>query len=710
MATLCEFCNSLDFSVLGVLSRTEAERTGLIPRTRPDKKKLLREILEDHDSCPLCRKIYQLFEASRSGQLDGEACPENLKGGTVFLVYKLLASVDRCKDGRPAYVLVSLHMQFSVRRSYPDVGYFAPSFGYLRCSPGMAYEPRYWQVTANPPILPPKEYRYCGRDRPLQANQKLFLYWKRLCDASHGNACGYRYDGDSKPRLRFIDVERRCIVDSKSDNQSYVALSYVWGLANHALLTNSTNDEYRREGALTESRLPRTIADAIEVTKCLDERYLWIDSLCIIQDDEGDKLDLIPQMHTIYGLASVTIVAASGDNADAGLAGIRLGSRDQKQDIFTVKGVTLISSLEPLRMTKAILENSTWTQRSWTFQEGLFSARTLIFTPQQVYWACQQASWCESTCLETIEPPNFHRNIFGIPPHLSLWRSNEKIFPEAYLHIAEEFSGRKLTYDGDALDACSGILNAFKRDFFWAIPVPLFSKVLRWGPYPQPGLKRRLAACKWRSRDGTIKEVQFPSWSWIGWTGRSPLATRGLLDGGTAGLVFYRLGDTGDPQQIETAPILDNKDEIGADLLTVGWKDDSRTTICRQHISAQALEPSVLPTLICFWSSSVILIVRHKVPPADTQVDELTMFKPDILHAGNRFPSEWIHVPEARPGVDEQAEFVIISRFHLDHEDSLVALMVYWDSGVAYRCGSIGIKISDWVALNNRVWKPIVLG
>jgi len=242
--------------------------------------------------------------------------------------------------------------------------------------------------------------------------------------------------------------------------------------------------EYRREGALTESRLPRTIADAIEVTKCLNERYLWIDSLCTIQDDEGDKLDLIPQMHTIYGLASVAIVAASGDNADAGLAEVRLGSRDQGQDIFTAKGVTLISSLEPLRTTKAILENSIWTQRSWTFQEGLFSARALIFTSQQVYRVCQRASWRESTCLETIEPPNFRRNIFGIPPHLSLWRSN--VFPEAYLHIAEEFSGRKLTYDGDALDACSGILNAFKRDFFWAIPVSLFSRVLRWGPYPGP--------------------------------------------------------------------------------------------------------------------------------------------------------------------------------------------------------------------------------
>ena len=64
-----------------------------------------------------------------------------------------------------------------------------------------------------------------------------------------------------------------------------------------------------------------------------------------MQDDEPDRLEFIPKMHLIYGFASVTIVAATGDNADAGLPGVEEGSRTRRLTPFTIKGTSLLKHL-----------------------------------------------------------------------------------------------------------------------------------------------------------------------------------------------------------------------------------------------------------------------------------------------------------------------------------------------------------------------------
>ncbi|KAF6804772.1 tol protein [Colletotrichum musicola] len=68
-----------------------------------------------------------------------------------------------------------------------------------------------------------------------------------------------------------------------------------------------------RPGGLAEGRiwLPKTIRDALEVTRGLNVRYLWVDIVCVVQDDEADRREQICQMDMIYGHAAVTIVAAS---------------------------------------------------------------------------------------------------------------------------------------------------------------------------------------------------------------------------------------------------------------------------------------------------------------------------------------------------------------------------------------------------------------
>jgi hypothetical protein len=82
--------------------------------------------------------------------------------------------------------------------------------------------------------------------------------------------------------------------------------------------------------------IPRTIQDAITVTRKIEQKFIWVDALCILQDDEDDKAELIDSMGEIYRRPILTIVAAAGQNASYGLPGVAPGSRDIRQVIQQV--------------------------------------------------------------------------------------------------------------------------------------------------------------------------------------------------------------------------------------------------------------------------------------------------------------------------------------------------------------------------------------
>jgi hypothetical protein len=143
--------------------------------------------------------------------------------------------------------------------------------------------------------------------------------------------------------------------------------------------------------------------------------------LCIIQDSEIDKMHFVPRMNFIYGCAVLTIINATGDSALSGLPGVRPGTRFQEEVPFAMEeyydrdgsGATdtdgsnrmwLMQTHEPVRTQNQILGDSRWFTRGWTFQEAILSQRWLIFTPEQVYWECRQATWREDACWEL--PPN----------------------------------------------------------------------------------------------------------------------------------------------------------------------------------------------------------------------------------------------------------------------------------------------------------------
>ena len=155
---------------------------------------------------------------------------------------------------------------------------------------------------------------------------KLVASWIDRCKAQHGEQCARRsvdirqFLPATLEHLLVIDVEALCLRKLPRDAQ-YAALSYVWGRSADVVTSRKTNIANFCEQNGLAVELPRTIQDAIDVTKALGLKYLWVDSLCIQQDDLYTKEILIANMDTIYGNANITLVAATGNNANSGLSG-----------------------------------------------------------------------------------------------------------------------------------------------------------------------------------------------------------------------------------------------------------------------------------------------------------------------------------------------------------------------------------------------------
>ncbi|ORY65431.1 heterokaryon incompatibility protein-domain-containing protein, partial [Pseudomassariella vexata] len=204
-----------------------------------------------------------------------------------------------------------------------------------------------------------------------QADLRLFREWLRLCDSTHP-IC-QRSGGRVKvqpQQLWVVNVRENRVMKAPLDCR-YLALSYVWGPVHPLRLTKDTKEIIQREGALQlphiRSRIPQTIQDAMVTALAVNIEFLWVDTLCIPQDDRETKQELMQQMHLIYDNAVFTIVAAAGDDANRGLPGIRPGSRDTHQSVWQIGGLTFLDvEMDPFDGVGSGYQPSRWGTRAWT--------------------------------------------------------------------------------------------------------------------------------------------------------------------------------------------------------------------------------------------------------------------------------------------------------------------------------------------------------
>lgn len=197
--------------------------------------------------------------------------------------------------------------------------------------------------------------------------------WLTDCEAHHE---------DEKAQVRdpmdliLADVELQCLARLRSDVE-YLALSYVWG-GQHVVQTTTLNlIDFFLPGAFRHRhRPPKTLRDAIELTRRLEKKYIWIDSLCIVQDSP-EKHDILAQMDVVFSHASVTIVAVDGHSVHAALPGISSSSRPAVIQLEYINRRPFFS--EPPEFLNTHILGSHYESRGWTFQERILSRRLLYF-------------------------------------------------------------------------------------------------------------------------------------------------------------------------------------------------------------------------------------------------------------------------------------------------------------------------------------------
>lgn len=346
----------------------------------------------------------------------------------------------------------------------------------------------------------------------------------------------------SRLSLRLIDViEQRLI--GPIEAPKYIALSYMWGNITPFMLVQANISDLQKNGALSTDnpKIPQTIRDAIVVCRKLGERYLWVDSICIVQDVE-DKLAEIWQMDKIYQQAMLTIVAAYGTDANAGLPGVHPNTRPNSQHVVNLQGMKIANVLPGLGN---LVDAAPWNTRAWTYQERLLSTKRLYFCKDQLFFDCQHGQYREDMLIEPHSKTRPGKVTFDSDPkhgtaHKIAYR--KKLNLHVYEDIFFELTSRNLSYEEDIINAFQGVSNVLSRDLFnsspflFGIPLCMLDLALLW--YPTSTLHRR-------KRVGS-NPCYFPSWSWAGWVGHFELDWYGNISEKTTSQVGYLSADGSD--------------------------------------------------------------------------------------------------------------------------------------------------------------------
>jgi hypothetical protein len=358
--SLCEICTALELT---------PRRFVVLPgdsdakRNKPDKPTmklgLVKNIKEQSTSCPFCRLV---LKAISNGDI-----PEVEKGEAVSVTMSWNTTgpyqdADRPSRHTPLIRVLRLHLQ-------------TQSGGYVDIKTLNAFPEI--KLLANDAPTPSKSYfaRLIGDEIDFS----MVRNWLALCRVRHGDACNQSKTLDHSisdpateiPSFRLIDVVNNCIIPAPH-RCKYVGLSYVWGNINPSSilrLLKANLEDLEKPGSLARKehyeKIPLTIRDAMQVVKSLHLKYLWTDSLCIVQDDEddhGSKFDAISKMDLVYGAAYLTIVAATGTDANAGLPGLHSASRGVTQPVEELApGFRLVSEIN-----SGDYRSSVYYTRGWT--------------------------------------------------------------------------------------------------------------------------------------------------------------------------------------------------------------------------------------------------------------------------------------------------------------------------------------------------------
>jgi hypothetical protein len=241
--------------------------------------------------------------------------------------------------------------------------------------------------------------------------------------------------------------------------EQYVCLSHCWGKTNSILRTTSSNI-HKHLTKISWSSLPKTFQDAVVFTRKLRTRYLWIDSLCIIQDDKDDWFREAGKMCDVFQDSFLTLCATMAPDCNHGLFIDCV--LDELHDSRSKKIETTpweVYARRPINHStlptgRQIDGKSPLLKRGWVYQERLLASRVVHFGPQELIWECPNETTCECSLIDAYQPKQIHLDAL-------LSGSAFKVMVRWH-EVVEEYSKLALTFENDRLPALHGLAAQFK--------------------------------------------------------------------------------------------------------------------------------------------------------------------------------------------------------------------------------------------------------
>ncbi len=291
----------------------------------------------------------------------------------------------------------------------------------------------------------------------------------------------------------------------------YIVLSHCWGTGQagvppiYKLLTSNLEELNR---GVPISDLPKTFRDVVAVTRSLGVRYIWIDSLCIIQDSDSDWKRNAVVMWKVYRYSFITLAATAAQNSSQGLFRTRLAASVSPCRVHVPEDhgqidagkYTVYDHKEWLQF----IEYAPLNRRAWVFQERMVSPRIVHFAENKLYFECREFRASEQF-------PH------ALPDRLAVYRLRERLPQELsedpqeslltlWNSIVQIYTGLDITYNSDKMVA----LSAVARQISWSLPLSgrYLAGLWEYSLLGQLCWESSLETTRADARKG-------PSWSWI---------------------------------------------------------------------------------------------------------------------------------------------------------------------------------------------------
>lgn len=313
-----------------------------------------------------------------------------------------------------------------------------------------------------------------GREVPLKSNHtvcfQMITQWLKTCQLHHPDC---NKDPTALLPKRLIDVrppsggdDCRLIEPENRDYAPYIALSHCWGGRSLFCTTRSNYDTYK--DSLRIEDFPNTFRDAVELTRGLGFKYLWIDALCIIQGDSKDWEEQADAVGDYYRNAALTVSAMRAPDYNAGLFHLRksvsavltsdMSSSNRKQ--LFIREAYSPSPSTTTKITGPVSE------RGWVLQERLLSPAVLHFTKREIIWECRTQTIFEHGSY--AKPQDRETKLLLVTGKkkahnraTTAWNMSRPDRFKEWYKLVQIYSAKKLTRSDDRLPAIAGLATRF---------------------------------------------------------------------------------------------------------------------------------------------------------------------------------------------------------------------------------------------------------